>query len=269
MLYKTVIEKMLRYGAAVGCLDSPVRIKRKLNTIQRSFLRALTGAYRTTANSALQVILGISPFYLYLQLQREARVTAIRRLNTSLLDTLTLVPGEVEEVETGWAAHPAECPTEEHISLVDGWIYTDGSKTEKVFQSELLALKHATDHETSLPHQSILVDNQASVQAAANPRSRNTTAREICQSVITNKHMHISWIKAHVGYDGNEEADRLEKEAAESDRDPLSVKAPIFLPEINLQEKMEDWQSEWEDEDRERLPMSPCLMPLRQPNRLR
>ncbi|GBL80142.1 hypothetical protein AVEN_29131-1 [Araneus ventricosus] len=69
-------------------------------------------AYRTTATSALQVILGIPP--LYLQLKQEARVTAIRRLNISLPDTLTtLVPGDVEKGETGWAAHTSDCPTEE------------------------------------------------------------------------------------------------------------------------------------------------------------
>ncbi|GBM04341.1 hypothetical protein AVEN_146208-1 [Araneus ventricosus] len=33
MLYKNVIERMLAYGAAVWCLDPPVRIKKKLNTI--------------------------------------------------------------------------------------------------------------------------------------------------------------------------------------------------------------------------------------------
>ncbi|GBN10465.1 hypothetical protein AVEN_90710-1 [Araneus ventricosus] len=199
MLYKTVIERMLAYAAAVCCLDPPVRIKRKFNTIQKPFLLALTGAYRATATSALQVILGIPP--LYLQVQREARVTAIRRLDISLPDTLTtLVPGEVEKGETGWAAHPAECPTEEQIYLVDGGgitsgtrTYTDGSRTKKgvggefcvwseqnivyrwlaklqdyntVFQAELLALKHATDHATSFPQHSItiLVDNQVSVQ---------------------------------------------------------------------------------------------------------
>ncbi|GBN53424.1 hypothetical protein AVEN_249020-1 [Araneus ventricosus] len=57
-------------------------------------------------------------------------------------------------------------------------------------------------------------------------------------------------IKAHVGYDGNEEADRLAKEAAESDRDPLSVKAPIsILKSVFKKKMMEDWQSDWEDED--------------------
>ncbi|GBM37341.1 hypothetical protein AVEN_40289-1 [Araneus ventricosus] len=85
---------MLAYGDAVWCLDPPVTIKRKRNTIQRPFLLALTRTYRTTATSALQVILGIPP--VYLQLQQEARVTAIRRLNISLPDNLTtLVPVEV------------------------------------------------------------------------------------------------------------------------------------------------------------------------------
>ncbi|GBN15157.1 15-hydroxyprostaglandin dehydrogenase [NAD(+)] [Araneus ventricosus] len=39
---------------------------------------------------------------------------SIRRLNISLPNTLTtIVPGEFEKGETGWAAYPSECPTEE------------------------------------------------------------------------------------------------------------------------------------------------------------
>ncbi|GBM18457.1 hypothetical protein AVEN_66817-1 [Araneus ventricosus] len=164
--------------------DANIIIHQSSRKQWRSDLRAKRkhATHTTTATSALQVILRLPP--LYLQFQQEARVTAIRRLNISLPDTLTtLVPGEVEKGETGWAAHPAECPTEKQISLVDGGditsgtrIYTDGSKTEKgvgtafcvwseqiivyrwlaklqdyntVFQAELLALKHAKDHATS------------------------------------------------------------------------------------------------------------------------
>ncbi|GBM65927.1 hypothetical protein AVEN_262850-1 [Araneus ventricosus] len=96
-------------------------------------------------------------------------------------------------------------------------------------------LKHATDHATNLPYQPItlLVENQVSVQATANLRSINTTSGEICKSLITNKYIYISWIKVHVGYDGNEEADILAKGAEESDRDKLSVKAVIsFLVKL-------------------------------------
>ncbi|GBL78836.1 hypothetical protein AVEN_48830-1 [Araneus ventricosus] len=82
------------------------------------------------------------------------------------------------------------------------------------------------------------------------PRSSNTTAREIYKSLITNKHIHISWLKAHMGYDGNEEAYRLAKEAAESDSHTLSAKAPISFLKSNFKKKItEDWQSDWKDED--------------------
>ncbi|GBM63093.1 hypothetical protein AVEN_68546-1 [Araneus ventricosus] len=175
-----------------------------------------------------------------------------QRLSYHLGDLTRLaITREVEKEETGWAAHPAECPSENHISLVDGVsiisatrIYTDGSKTEKgieatfciwsgqnivyrwmaklqdyntVFQAKFLTLKDATDNASKLPNQpiTILVDNKASVQVAANPRSRNTISRKIFKSLITNKHIPISSIKAHVGCDGNEEADRLAKKAAE------------------------------------------------------
>ncbi|GBM40819.1 hypothetical protein AVEN_137323-1 [Araneus ventricosus] len=127
MLYKTVIERMFAYGATVWFLNPPIRIKRKLNTIQRPFRLALTGAYRTTATSALQVILRIQP--LILQLQQDAIVTAIRRPSISLPDILTaLVPGESKKREMGWAAHPAECPTEEQISLVEGRGIASGTR---------------------------------------------------------------------------------------------------------------------------------------------
>ncbi|GBM40379.1 hypothetical protein AVEN_106128-2-1, partial [Araneus ventricosus] len=87
--------------------------------------------------SAVYVVLGIPP--LYLKLQQEAGVTAIQGLDNFLRDTLTtLVPGEVEKGEASRAAHPSNCPTEEHVSLEDGGgitsgtrIYTDGLKSEK------------------------------------------------------------------------------------------------------------------------------------------
>ncbi|GBM37342.1 hypothetical protein AVEN_40290-1 [Araneus ventricosus] len=107
-------------------------------------------------------------------------------------------------------------------------------------------LQYSFPGETSVPEKrnrlssllqqpiTILVDNEVGFQAAANPRSRYTTAGEICKSLVTNKHIHISWIEAQVGYDGNEKTDRLAKEAAESDGDALSVKAPIsFLKSIS------------------------------------
>ncbi|GBM35767.1 hypothetical protein AVEN_108965-1 [Araneus ventricosus] len=240
--YKTVIERVLAHGAVDWCLELTVRIARKLSTIQRPFLLAISisGAYRTTSTAALQVILGIPP--LHLQLQREARGTALFRLRLPLSTNVSDIdPSEIEEKATGWSAHPSEHLSPTQISKDDGGnintglrIYTDGSKTEKgvgaafcvltdinithrwstrlslrntVFQAEILALLKAVEHAVTLPTQqlTILVENQASINSAANPKSHNSNAWKIFKLLHRHPHIRVSWIKAHSGYIGNEE----------------------------------------------------------------
>ncbi|GBM64681.1 hypothetical protein AVEN_175183-1, partial [Araneus ventricosus] len=134
-LYEAVIERV--HGAVAWCLEPTVRIARKLSTIQRPFLLAISGAYKTTSPAVLQLILGIPP--LHLQLQREARDTALFRLRVPLsANVCDIDPSEIEDKATGWSAHPSEYLSPTQISLDDGGninnglrIYTYGSKTEK------------------------------------------------------------------------------------------------------------------------------------------
>ncbi|GBN35164.1 hypothetical protein AVEN_103097-1, partial [Araneus ventricosus] len=209
-----------------------------------------------------QVILGIPP--LHLQLQREARGTAIFRLRLPLSTNVSGIdPSEIKEKATGWSTYPSEHLSPTQISLDDGGnintelrIYTDGSKTEMgvgaafcvltdvnithiwttrlslrntVFQAEILALLKAVEHAVSLPTQqlSILVHNKASINSAANPKSHNSIARKIFKLLHSHPHIRVSWIKAHAGYIENEEADRLAKEAAETENFP---ETPLELP---------------------------------------
>ncbi|GBM33508.1 hypothetical protein AVEN_273005-1 [Araneus ventricosus] len=81
-LYKTVIERMLAHGSSAWCLNPSFKMKRKLSSIQRSFLLHISGAYGTTPTAALQTILDIPP--LHMQLQFEARFASIYRLRISL-----------------------------------------------------------------------------------------------------------------------------------------------------------------------------------------
>ncbi|GBM95813.1 hypothetical protein AVEN_165511-1 [Araneus ventricosus] len=46
-------------------------------------------------------------------------------------------------------------------------------------------------------------------QSATNPMSRNSIVRKIFKFLHSHPHIRVSWIKAHAGYIGNEEADRL------------------------------------------------------------
>ncbi|GBN43737.1 hypothetical protein AVEN_49869-1 [Araneus ventricosus] len=108
------------------------------------------------------------------------------------------------------------------------------------FQAELLALQKAIDYATTIPQQPIttLVDNQASVLAVDNPKSTNPVARTICRNVIEFQHIQVSWIKVHVGYDGNEQADRLAKEAAESNTKQYQTEVPNCHLKSILKQKM-------------------------------
>ncbi|GBM14933.1 hypothetical protein AVEN_213276-1 [Araneus ventricosus] len=107
MLHKTVIERMLmelQSGALAHQLES------KGNSTPSIGHSCLLLQEHTEQQQPRH-----SRSYLEFRLSTfSSRVTAIQRLNISLPDTLaTLVLGEVEKGETGWAAHPAECPSEE------------------------------------------------------------------------------------------------------------------------------------------------------------
>ncbi|GBN33194.1 hypothetical protein AVEN_28472-1 [Araneus ventricosus] len=260
-LYKIVTERVLAHGAVAWCLEPTVRITRKLSTIQRPFLLAISGAYRTTSTAALQVIL------------------------------VTSIPVKLKKKATGWSTHPSEHLSPTQISLDDGGnintglrIYTDGSKTERgvgaafcvltdvnithrwstrlslrntVFQAEILALLKAVEHAVSLPTQqlTILADNQASINSAANPKSHNSIARKIFKLLHSHPHIRVSWIKAHAGYIGNEEADRLAKEAAETGNIP---ETPLELPKSFIktflrQKMLATWKMAWDNGDTGRL----------------
>ncbi|GBL75220.1 hypothetical protein AVEN_194455-1 [Araneus ventricosus] len=65
LLYKTVIERTLCYGAAAwGHYMTSRRFQKKLDSIQCLFLLNITGAYRTTPTAALQVVTGLQPLHL-------------------------------------------------------------------------------------------------------------------------------------------------------------------------------------------------------------
>ncbi|GBM71874.1 hypothetical protein AVEN_229369-1 [Araneus ventricosus] len=131
ILYKTVIERMMVHGAAVWCLNRAVHMARKFSSIQRPFLLAISGAYRTTPTAGLQIMLGIPP--LNLQLQAGARMTVLYRLRRQINDII-IQPDDLESRKVGWSRHPSNYLTQEQLQLEDGGknhtrLFTDGSKT--------------------------------------------------------------------------------------------------------------------------------------------
>ncbi|GBM28241.1 hypothetical protein AVEN_181313-1 [Araneus ventricosus] len=121
------------------------------------------------------------------------------------------------------------------------------TKDNTVFQGEHLALneavKYVTTLKTNLPV-TIFVDYRANIQASPSPKITNRTAREISEILLENSHIKISWIKARVGYFGNEAADSLANSATESNDVQLNIKLPkCHAKNIFRKDMMKQWQS--------------------------
>ncbi|GBL78584.1 hypothetical protein AVEN_180185-1 [Araneus ventricosus] len=257
LLYKTVIERTLCHGAVAWGHNMTSRLQKKLDSIQRLFLLYITGAYRTTLTAALQEVTGLQP--LHLQIQQEATYARIARARSSSnFFTVIFSPTDYESKSSRIHIHPPNFVLHSKISFAENHrdlgakaIYTDGSKTDEgtgsaycilenhgiiaswqgkldhsnsVFQAEILAIKMAIETDSSL-HRPIKIwtDSLSSLMAILNPKSHHSMVREIQTLLLSHKHIHLRWLKAHIGYLGNECADQLVKEA-------ITKGDPFFLP---------------------------------------
>ena len=64
--------------------------------------------------------------------------------------------------------------------------------------------------------------------------------------------IHFGWVKAHIGIEGNEEADRLAKKAAQEDDQNIAynrIPVTTFATEIN-KKVITQWQGQWESTEK-------------------
>jgi len=126
-----------------------------------------------------------------------------------------------------------------------------------VFQGEVYAIKQAamylseTDSKYQMVH--IYVDSRAALDALANPRIFSnlvkSTVEELNQVGQTN-FIHLKWIKAHVGIEGNEKADELAKYGAQ-DLGSLAGDLPA-APNNAIKKSIKDgfdslWNLRWQN----------------------
>ncbi|GBM54637.1 hypothetical protein AVEN_214613-1 [Araneus ventricosus] len=260
LLYETDIERTLCHGAAAWGHNMKSRLQKNLDSIQRLSLLYITGAYRTIPTATLQVVTGLRP--LHLQIQQEATYALVARARASSnFCTLIFSPTDYESKSSGIHIHPHNFFLHNQISFEENYrdsgaktIYTDGSKMDEctgsaycilenygiisswqgkldhsnsVFRSEILAIKMAIEAASSL-HRPIKIwtDSLSSLMAILNPKSHLSMVREIETLLLSHKHIHLRWLKVHVGYLGNECADQLAKEAI-TKGDPFFIPKPL------------------------------------------
>lgn len=281
LLYKTVVEPMLLYGAPVWAGSLHKRQREKLWSAQRFFLLNITGAYRTAPTAALNVLTGVPP--LYLSAAAWAKIGGLLQVNNSAHIEGTYFAAEiVEQRAAAHAQHPASILPENQVSIsmtarqqADGAnIYTDGSKLENrvgsaficlssestpyiwqkalpgyctVFQAEMDAVLSAATYATTLQGPStIWCDNQSVIQNIANFWSRNTKAQQTRELLLKRPDVQLRWVKAHAGTLGNEEADKLAKAATQLPADIWSPFPRKFIKNCIRRECMVQWQDEWD-----------------------
>jgi ribonuclease HI len=160
-------------------------------------------------------------------------------------------------------------------------IYTDGSKTKDgvgfgyqiykyktklgsgygklqdwstVFQAEVKAIEEAAGYmigeDIKDGYVKIYTDSQATLQALCNRETRSKSVEDakklLNQLSNENKHVTVVWTRAHVGTEGNEEADKLAKKGA-AEGNWYCTYRPNSNLAMSVEKRMyEKWQSEWD-----------------------
>ncbi|GBO14056.1 Retrovirus-related Pol polyprotein from type-1 retrotransposable element R1 [Araneus ventricosus] len=275
VLYKRALERILTYAAPAWCTGT-VRQIDKVNSIQRQALLAISGAFRTTSTAALQVICGIIPSSLVCEMEVAIFQLKHRQTHVSFLGE-ELTGLDLEVFHNTWI-HPSARKTvqwdKEHPSSSLS-IYTDGSKLDgkvgaafhvkegtrtvdfqyrlkdhsSVFQAELSALHQALIWKhANRPHHrcDIFTDSMSALKVLQKPR--NNLVEDV--KAILDDTVSLHWVKAHVGIEGNEAADKASKEATTKPNIDLHLDLPIRSLKTILKGKLlEHWQKTWEDRE--------------------
>lgn len=142
---------------------------------------------------------------------------------------------------------------EEEIQRIKAKLHKNCSNNQAEQIAILKALAALDNMDTKIEERfaAIYTDSKITLDLLRNNSKHNSIIDEILNSIRRLKEqnwvIHFSWIKAHVGYTGNELADKLAKEAALSKgMDFAYNKKPrtTIVTEIK-EEGLQKWQEEW------------------------
>ncbi|GBL77724.1 hypothetical protein AVEN_152942-1 [Araneus ventricosus] len=218
---------------------------------------------------------------LHLQIQQEATYARVARARSSSnYFTVIFRPTDYESKSSGIHIYPTNFLLHNQISFAKNHIdsgakaiYTDGSKTgegtgsaycilenygiipswqskldrrNSVFQAEMLAIRIAIEAASSL-HRPIKIwtDSLSSFMVIHNPKFHHSMVREIQTILLSHRHIHLRWPKAHAGYLGKECADQLAKDAI-TKGDPFLLPKPLsYLKSEIKSAALSIWQDNW------------------------
>lgn len=281
IIYKGAILPVLSYGIPVWiqALNANHNVRR-LKRVQRLINIKITKAFRTTSHEALCVIAGSTP--IDIELSAIAKYYNIVRRSYNKEETTHL---DIAKNYREWP-HPAEnieLQEKDDDERYTVQIYTDGSRTdtgvgsgiavyiskERVHQfqyrldnrcsnnqAEQLAILKALEklhNWDNLTEKSAAVhtDSKITLDLLRNNPKHNSLIDGIKMELRNlqqrNWKIHFTWIKAHVGNEGNELADQLAKQAANNPKlEVIYNLTPTSAIKRELREEsVSKWENEW------------------------
>ncbi|XP_035220859.1 uncharacterized protein LOC118193820 [Stegodyphus dumicola] len=243
--------------------------------------------FRTTATSVAIILAGIPPLYLRAEQEATVtRVLQLRKdatfHDTTHSPTLYENPRPTQRPHPGIQGRNfritidntsnSSIPNATYVYYTDGFKFEDGVGSayicyhqndehtswkaalrhfNSVFQAEVLAILNATNDILSNGYRQacICTDSQSSLLAIQNLSHTSPIISEIQKLLSVNhqQRIHLTWVKAHAGLDGNEAADTLAKEAATSSEvQQIRIRAPpSHLKRLLKEDLLKKWQEEW------------------------
>ena len=246
--------------------------------VQRLILTRIAKAYRTISHEALCIITGITPIDI-----KAREVVALYNIKTGKRTTDRQI--DLPEKPMNWL-HPAEFLGTGDSNENALWqIYTDGSESTDGIgagiaiyrgnqlinqlkfklhdecsnnQAEQLAITKAlefleTKETDNTEHNNVTLhtDSRITIDSIADSNNHNQLIERIRRktAILNTKNWKIQfkWVKAHVGIQGNELADKLAKEGAKTSQICYD-RPPISTIKYQLRRETEnEWQQRWED----------------------
>ena len=115
------------------------------------------------------------------------------------------------------------------------------------------ALEQIPNTETTCRLAAVFTDSKVTIDALKNLDNHSFLIEEIRSKVrhlnMQRWSIHFGWVKAHIGIEGNEEAHRLAKEAAQEDDDQNTAynRIPVTTIATEINRKgIVQWQGQWD-----------------------
>ncbi|GBN42412.1 hypothetical protein AVEN_33317-1 [Araneus ventricosus] len=279
-IYKGALEPKALYGH--GAWGHRLKLKtfcEYLNVVQRRPLLAMTRAYRTSSTLSLQVLAGVPPLDLR-AIETYATFLVLRARKDITVYSESFHYEDYVRMESPFLTHPAvkdgigfdwKEPKGEGLEVL-----TDGSSINDkigaamvvlyfgqmihservrlgdhctVYQAELIGLKLAAEFILTLTttrRVNIYSDSRSALQSLADPTNTHPLVGEVkrlLKRARSERGVFLHWVKAHVGYHGNELADGEAKAAA------VSLDLPVSSSRFKCKLKsimIQAWQDHWD-----------------------